>query len=89
MWDIPHIFYAIFFEYFKRINDLRALRMANYFKYGTDDENEIWMLRYGLSFEDIETLKPYLISVSKEEIVFSEDVKTLPIEQIEAVERYL
>lgn len=63
--------------------------MANYFKYGTDDENEIWMLRYGLSFEDIETLKPYLISVSKEEIVFSEDVKTLPIEQIEAVERYL
>lgn len=86
---LSDIFYAIFFEYFKRINDLRALRMANYFKYGTDDENEIWMLRYGLSFEDIETLKPYLISVSKEEIVFSEDVKTLPIEQIEAIERYL
>lgn len=47
------------------------------------------MLRYGLSFEDIETLKPYLISVSQEEIVFSDDIKNLPIEQIESIERYL
>ena len=88
-FKLSDIFYAIFFEYFKRINDSRALRMARYFKYGTDNENEIWMLRYGLSFEDIETLKPYLISVSQEEIVFSDDVKNLPIEQIESIERYL
>ena len=83
------IFYAIFSEYYKRTNDIRALKMAQYFKYGTDNENEIWMLRYGLSFEDIEILKPYIVSIGQEEIVFSADIQNLSPEQIKPVERYL
>ena len=70
-FKLSDIFYAIFSEYYKRTNDIRALKMAQYFKYGTDNENEIWMLRYGLSFEDIEILMPYIVSIGQEEIVFS------------------
>lgn len=88
-FKLSDIFYAIFSEYHKRTNDIRALKMAQYFKYGTDNENEIWMLRYGLSFEDIETLKPYLVSIGQEEIVFSADIQNLSPEQIKPVERYL
>ena len=31
-----------------------SLKMANFVKYGTDNEKEIWLLKYGFSFEDIE-----------------------------------
>lgn len=86
---LSDIFYAIFSEYYKRTNDIRALKMAQYFKYGTDNENEIWMLRYGLSFEDIEILKPYIVSIGQEEIVFSADIQNLSPEQIKPVKRYL
>lgn len=88
-FKLSDIFYAIFSEYYKRTNDIRALKMAQYFKYGTDNENEIWMLRYGLSFEDIEILKPYIVSIGQEEIVFSADIQNLSPEQIKPVERYL
>lgn len=88
-FKLSDIFYAIFFEYHKRTDDMRALKMAQYFKYGTDNENEIWMLRYGLSFEDIEIFAPYLVSIGQEEIVFSDDVQNLPAEQIRPIERYL
>ena len=88
-FKLSDIFYAIFSEYYKRTNDIRALKMAQYFKYGTDNENEIWMLRYGLSFEDIEILKPYIVSIGQEEIVFSADIQNLSPEQIKSVERYL
>lgn len=67
----------------------RPSATAQYFKYGTDNENEIWMLRYGLSFEDIEILKPYIVSIGQEEIVFSADIQNLSPEQIKPVERYL
>lgn len=88
-FKLSDIFYAVFSEYYKRTNDIRALKMAQYFKYGTDNENEIWMLRYGLSFEDIEILKPYIVSIGQEEIVFSADIQNLSPEQIKPVERYL
>lgn len=88
-FKLSDIFYAIFLEYYKRVNDMRALKMAKYFKYGTDNEDEIWMLRYGLSFEDIEILKPYLVSIDQEEIIFSADIHNLPAEQLRSIDRYL
>ena len=69
-FKLSDIFYAIFHQYFISQNDDRALRMAKYFKYGTDSEKEIWMLRYGLSFEDIEWAKSCVDDISEEEMVF-------------------
>ena len=62
--------------------------MANYIRYGTNDNKEIMMLRYGFDFEDFEWLSPIIKSISEEEIVFS-DVTALLEEQSRKIERYL
>ena len=87
-FKLSDIFYAAFNEHFEKTNDLRAKRMAQLVKYGTENEKEIWMLRYGFSFEDIEWLEPYIKTISEEEIIFSKEVKKLPIEKLNIIKRY-
>lgn len=88
-FKLSDIYYAIFYQYYEKTTDERALRLANYFKYGTDNDREILMLRYGLSFEEIEWLKDYIIDISLEEIVFDPAVKELPPEKLVSIERFL
>ncbi|MDR7867746.1 MAG: DEAD/DEAH box helicase [Sporomusaceae bacterium] len=88
-FKLSDIFYAIFYQYYEKTLDKRALRLSNYFKYGTDDDKEILMLRYGLSFEEIEWVKNYILDISLEEIVFDHSVKQLPSEKLVSIERFL
>ena len=88
-FKLSDIYYAIFNQYYQRYDDIRALKLARYFKYGTDDADEIWMLRYGMSFEDIEVIKPYVISISQEELVLSSDIQKLSSDQLRSIERYI
>lgn len=88
-FKLSDVYYAIFNQYYQKHNDERALRLAKYFKYGTDDMKEIWMLRYGMSFDDIEVIKPYVVSVSQEEMILSPAIQKLSSHQIKSVERYL
>ncbi len=75
---------AAFKLYFEETGDVRANAFANYIAYGTDDEMEIWLQKYGFEFEDIEWLKPCIDSISKEEIVFNDLIN----KEIEAEEKY-
>lgn len=86
---LSDVYYAILHQYYQRYNDTRADKLAKYFKYGTDDETEIWMLRYGMSFDDIAEIKPYVISINEQELILSEEVRKLPQERLSAVERYM
>lgn len=88
-FKLSDIFYASFNEYFEKTNDLRAKRMAQLVKYGTEDEKEIMMLRYGFSFEDIEWLEPYIKKINQEEIVFSREIKKLSIEKMDIIKRFI
>ena len=63
--------------------------MANYIKYGTDSDKEIWMLRYGMSFEDIEWAAPCIESINEEEIIFNVEVEKLEEGQRAIIEPYL
>ena len=81
-------YYAAFSLYGEKYQDERATKMANYIRYGTNDNKEIMMLRYGFDFEDFEWLSPIIKSISEEEIVFS-DVNALLEEQSRKIERYL
>ena len=56
---LSDIFYAAFIKYNERCPDDRAVKMADLIKYGTYNTKYIWMLRYGMSFEDIELLDKY------------------------------
>lgn len=88
-FKLSDIFYATFNEYYEKTNDIRAKRMAQLVKYGTENEKEIWMLRYGFSFEDIEWLEPYVEVINQEEIVFCREIDKLPSEKMNVIKRFV
>jgi len=47
------------------------------------------MLRYGLSFEDIEVLDRHIESISEKRIVFKESIKNVPDILKKSIERFL
>lgn len=88
-FKLSDIFYAAFFKYFEKTTDERANRLAKYVRYGTDRDRHIWMLRYGLAFEDIEVLDQHIESIDSTQIVFKDSVTTLPDEEKVAIKRFL
>ena len=88
--DVYFAAFEIFSKDLTKPEDLRtkAKFMTNYIKFGTNDEKEIWLLRYGFEFEDMDWLFPRVISVSQEEIVF-DGVKSLSEEQLLRISKFL
>lgn len=80
---------AAFELYYKSTHDARAIDMKNYIRYGTNNIQEIWLLRYGFSFEDIEWIIKYVDIIDERSISFSESVNNLEEQKIEVIERYL
>ena len=79
---------AVFQMYYRITEDERAKSMSNYLKYGTDDSTEIWLLRYGFEYDDIQWIKNHVEEVSYREIVFK-DLETLSQERREVISRYV
>lgn len=88
-FKLSDVFYASFIKYFQKENDQRAEKLAKFIKYGTDNEKHIWMLRYGMSFEDIDKLETHILSINAEEIVFKESILEVPKEERESIERFI
>lgn len=82
---------AAFELYYNRTSNLKAFSLANYIRYGTNDSVEIWLLRYGFTFEEIDWLKPYVLEVDENEILFKKNISELFDDNIKfkAIERYL
>lgn len=80
---------AAFHLYYDQTKDSRALIMKNYIHYGTNDEVEIWLLKYGFEFDDIEWIKPYIKSIDQTGIEFSPSIKKLTKEQSEIIKRFI
>lgn len=81
---------SAFILHFQKKGDLRALVLSNYIKYGTNDETEIWMIKYGFTFDEIEELKEHIETIDETEIKFkgsiSEYVKNE--DNLKLIERY-
>ncbi|MGS2738765.1 DEAD/DEAH box helicase [Sinomicrobium sp. M5D2P17] len=77
--------------YFHKTNDLRAQILSNYIKYGTNDSTEIWLLKYGFSFEDIEKLIKHIEKIDETEIIFKDSIQQFisDPENNKLVERYI
>jgi len=75
--------------YFNNHGDNRALILSNYIRYGTTNELEIWLMRYGYGFEEIEWLKEHVISIDSTGITFQDSIRTIDAEKFRLVERYL
>jgi hypothetical protein len=80
---------AAFQLYFDKTKDNRALIMRNYIKYGTNDDLEIWLLRYGFGFEDIEWIRKYVVSIDESQIVFSPSIQEVNLKQHKVIERFI
>ena len=44
--------------------------MVDYFRYGTNDNKEIWLMRYGFSIEEAELIKKFVSTIDENEILF-------------------
>ena len=88
-FKLSDIFYATFHQYYEKTQDENALKLAKYFKYGTDKEREIWMLRYGLTFEEIEWANECIDSIDENEIVFNNKIDELDESQLKTIEQYI
>lgn len=85
---LSDIFYAAF-DLFDTVNDdARAKTMCKYIRYATINETEIWLLRYGFSFEEIEWIKPLVQDIGEARIVFG-DISKLDEDQLAVISRYL
>lgn len=83
------VFYASLIKYYEKTNDSRAIKLSKFIKYGTDNERHILMLRYGLTFEDIEILDEHILSISEEEIVVKQSIYELTENQLSTIKRYI
>lgn len=88
-FKLSDIFYASFDKYYEKYSDERAKTLAKYIKYGTDDEKTIWMLRYGLSFEEIEILSEHIESIDEEGIKFRDSIYQVPDYDRVTIERFI
>lgn len=79
---------AAFNLYYQNTGDERAKIMANLIRYGSNDNKDIYMQRYGFSFEDIEIIKPYIKQINEDEIIFNEDLWTLDEKYLSVAKRY-
>lgn len=88
-FKLSDIFFAAFIKYHEKSNDERALKLAKFMKYGTDNEKHIWMLRYGLSFEDIEIIDNHILSINSEQIVFNDTIQEVPDNVKKSIIRFI
>jgi superfamily II DNA/RNA helicase len=73
-FKLSDVFYTALYKYYEKTNRSDSLRLAKFIKYGTDNDRHIWMLRYGMSFEDIELLDNHIEEITSQEIVFRESI---------------
>ena len=88
-FKLSDVFFASFVKFHEKTQDSRAIKLSKYIKYGTDNEQHILMLRYGMSFEDIELLEPHIESISTEEIVFKESIFSVSEDSRQSIERFI
>ena len=86
---LSDIFYAAFLKYNERNLDERAIRMAKLVKYGTFNDKHIWMLRYGISFENIETLAPCIENIDEGGIVVNNHFYELSEKYQKCISRFI
>lgn len=88
-FKLADIYYAALSKYYEKTNDERAMRLAKYIRYGTDCERYIWMLRYGMSFEDINILDEHIETIDESKITFKDSIYEVASIDKMSVQRFI
>ncbi len=86
---LADIFYAAAMEYYAQCQDDDIKKIALLVRFGTFNERYIWMLRYGLSYEDIEALDNCIDSIDETGIIFNKGINEIDAETRYIIERYI
>ena len=79
----------MFSLYFEKNQDEKAERFSKLLRYGTDDSRYIWMIRYGLEFEDIGKLDAHIRAIDANGIDFYDSIHEVPERDKEVIKRYI
>ena len=88
-FKLGELFYATFMSYSEKYQDERAERFSKLLRYGTENARHIWMIRYGMEFEDIEKLDAHIKSIDENGIEFYDSINDVPEKDKEVVKRYM
>lgn len=88
-FKLCELFYAAFMSYFEKNQDERAERFSKLLRYGTDNSRYIWMIRYGLEFEDIDKLDAHIRTIDANGIDFYDSIHDIPEKDKEVIKRYM
>lgn len=88
-FKLGELFFATFMSYAEKVQDERAERFSKLLRYGTDDSRYIWMIRYGMEFEDIQKLDAHIRTIDADGIDFFDSIYDLPENDTEVIKRYL
>lgn len=88
-FKLGELFYAAFMSYFEKNQDEKAERFSKLLRYGTDDSRYIWMIRYGLEFEDIGKLDTHIRAIDANGIDFYDSIHEVPERDKEVIKRYI
>lgn len=88
-FKLTDIFCAAINLYYTDSGDERAAVLEKLIKFGTSDEKEIFMIRYGLSFEDIGVLSEHIESIDETGVKVRPSFYDLPEENRMILERFV
>ncbi|WP_335916947.1 DEAD/DEAH box helicase [Shewanella chilikensis] len=75
--------------YYQDTEDDRAKVFKNYIRYGTNNETEIWLMKYGFDAEDTNWIAENIVHIDEMGIIFKDDLSHLTVDQITQIYRYL
>lgn len=75
--------------YYQETEDFRAKILKNFIRYGTNNEIEIWLLKYGFDPEDTEWISLYIQHIDEQGIIFIDNLNDLSEDQLRIIERYI
>ncbi len=82
-------FIAAFKIYEEESKDVRAKKIIELFRFGTNNQRHILLMRYGFSSEDVGEINKYVISIDENSINFDDNVKNASEHIKNLVEWYL
>lgn len=89
-FSLTDVYVAAFDQFYRQTGDIRAYEMVNYFRFGTNDGVEIWLMRYGFSIEEAEVIKDFVSTINENEITFTNDIHNEMNKKVkDIVSRYL
>ncbi|MBR3387878.1 MAG: DEAD/DEAH box helicase [Bacteroidales bacterium] len=88
-FNLGELFFSAFTSFAEKYNSVLAEMFAKLLRYGTDNPRYIWMVRYGMEFEDIKNLDEHIQSIDEQGIVFKDSIKNVPESKKRIVNRYI